>query len=503
MAQPPIRKLDLRQHQLAAYAFASVREASLCGMGMGCGKTAVAVALADNMPAHRTLVLTPTSCRGVWRGQIPKHSGRDVDAVILDRGSVRKRAEQAGAAWNSERPIVVVVNYEAAFREPLRSWLLSRRWDFTVVDESQRVMRLSKTAQFCNELRKVSDRRLALTGTALTSDPISVWGQARFIDPRVFGHDLEAFKERYHNKYAVGTRKACVKINELWSKMYDQGRIPRDLPRTFQFPEWLGTNRTEEFLQRLSTIAFRVENTALDLPPLTIERRTFKLCDKARKFYDQIKHGYREEIKPGRWKDVRSSYAITMRLQQITSGWFPQGDKVFLLDTGKAELFDELLDEAGGEPIVVFARFVRDLDVIRALAERRGLRYGEISQRRKDGLTDIATMPEGIQVNGVQEQAGGAGIDLTLARIVCRYSPSWSVPNFDQSAARVYRPPQQKHVYVISLVAENSVDEDIHRAIEARKGIVSQVWRGLEVVSSPAPTRDTREYPSSDGSTPV
>jgi len=132
---------------------------------------------------------------------------------------------------------------------------------------------------------------------------------------------------------------------------------------------------------------------------------------------------------------------------------------------------------------VVFCRFVRDLDTCRDTCAKLGLRYGEISQRRKDGLSDLGTMPEWCEVVGVQEQAGGAGIDLTRARIGIDYSPSWVLPNYDQKIARIYRPPQDRPVVVYQLVADRTIDEEIHRALNARRAIIERVWSGLATVA--------------------
>jgi len=96
-------------------------------------------------------------------------------------------------------------------------------------------------------------------------------------------------------------------------------------------------------------------------------------------------------------------------------------------------------------------------------------------------------MPDGLQVVAVQEQAGGAGIDLTAARIAVDYSPSWRLDMWDQKVARVYRPPQDKPVILYQLIAENTIDEEIHRALTARRGMVKQVWSGMRELSQPVP----------------
>jgi len=300
----------------------------------------------------------------------------------------------------------------------------------------------------------------------MTQDPVSCWAQCLFLEPDIFGEDLELFLYYFHNEYYVSIRKALA-------KRIEQGLPPIDMS---VYPSWLisGILNEEVFWRRLAAVAIRIESSVLNLPPLVIEKRTFPLSDDARRLYDAIQEGYLQNIEQGLWPDVRGSFAVTMRLQQITSGWLPNREKAIVeVDNGKAEVIREILDEAGGEPVVVFARFVNDLAKIEKISTEMGLAYGEISSRRKDGIDCNAIQVDGLQVIGVQEAAGGIGIDLSKSRICVDYSPSWSLEKYDQKIARLHRPPQNRSVVLYQIVCEDSIDEEIHRAIRCRREIVA------------------------------
>jgi SNF2 family DNA or RNA helicase len=482
----------LRPDQEAARAIAVSRPATLLAGAMGTGKSAIAIAVHDTTRCRRTLILCPTTVRGVWRREIAKHSTSGAVAVILESGSIRKRTAVASQAVRAQvfqarvQPVIIVINYEGAWRSPFRELALSVEWDLVVLDESQRVQRRGKIATFCALLHDRATRRLCLTGTPLTQDPLTVWAQCRFLDPSVFGENLEAFTRRYHNRYAVAARKACMKWRDLWEKWELWRNLAPTLPTKLQhpwaFPDFMlaGTIHTDRYLDRLARVTVRIEASVLTLPPLTVECRTFTMSKAARTLHDAIRSPRIREIATGLWANLRDSYGCVMRLQQITSGWLPDATgEVVALDHGKADCLEDILTEAGGEPVVVFTRFVHDLDIVRAMARRMGLLYGEISHRRKDGLSNQGTMTDHLQVLGVQEQAGGAGIDLTRARIAVFYSLSWSRADFDQAVARVHRPPATRPVIVYQLVADDSIDEEIYRAVEARRAIIGYVWKGL------------------------
>lgn len=471
MNQPVIRKHDLWAHQCDAYQFAVTRKSALCGLRMGEGKSCVLIALADNLAARRILVICPTTVRGVWRREFERHAARAYHVVILDKGTIKKRTEQARAATE---PFAVVINYEAAWREPFREWALSQHWDMVILDESHRCQGRSQVSRFVRELK--SECRYCASGTPLTQDPVSIWAQCQFLDPSVFPMSLKSFKRRYWRRNGLSLRKAVERYNLCAARV---GLAPVEVS-----DYWTrGTKRTGEYLVRLADIAFRRENTVLDLPPLTIEKRTFELSPLARRLHDAVQSGFVDRIESGRWPAVQHSYAITMRLQEITSGWLEDTQGIVqTVDTGKAECLSDILDAAAGEPVVVFTRFVRDLDTVRALAEKFGLTYGEISQRRKDGLTSLATMSD-VQVLGVQERAGGVGIDLTRSRIAVFYSLAWSLADYEQAIARLHRPPATQPVVVYQLVAEHSVDEELYLALAARKQQITYVWHGIALAA--------------------
>ena len=126
----------------------------------------------------------------------------------------------------------------------------------------------------------------------------------------------------------------------------------------------------------------------------------------------------------------------------------------------------------------MFCKFTSDLDAVKQLAKDTGRRYGEISGRRKD-LTDTGDMPDGVKLMAVQIQAGGCGIDLTLARFVIYYSIGFSLGDYEQSLARVHRPTQSRSVTYWHLSCSGTVDDAVYRALRNRKDLVTSVMEEL------------------------
>lgn len=484
LPQPPLHVKELWAHQRGGYWFAINRPATMLACGMGTGKSAIAASLLANWNCKRVLVLCPSSVRSVWRRELAKHMPVPHNAVILDRGSITKRTEIADKAWNETSDmLVVVVNYEASWRQPFGDWCLARDWDCVVLDESHSggtKTHGSKTQRHTEKLGTKAKRRLCLTGTPLSQQPMDAWGQYAFLQPEIFGPWRE-FKDRYYAARHHRIRKSAAKINELINeKWYGDPEFARSLHIIIPEWKWPGIYHVKEFNRKLEPITFQCRSDdVLDLPPLMIEERYGRMGNEARRIYEQIENDLYADLGDARLS-VLCHLSKLLRLQQVTSGFLPddQGN-IHNVDTRKAELLRELLEATVGERMVVFCRFVHDLDVIRATTAALGRRYGEISQRRKDGLSDQGTMADNVDVCGAQLQSASLGIDLTGARYAAVYSPSFSLAEWDQALKRVHRPGQAKPVVIYRLIIEASIDSTVHAAITARKDVVTHILNDL------------------------
>lgn len=467
-------------HQAQAFHFARPRDAAALIMEMGTGKSRVAVDLVCQREHKRVLVVCPRKVVRVWPREFRRYQTVDVDVAAPHRGrlggklSVSKRLAQIDDALQTtpdDHPLVVVVNYEAAYTGKMAELLKAQRWDLVILDESHRIKKPGgKWSLFCNELRKRADHRLCLTGTLMPHSPLDVYAQYRFLDPGIFGTSFAAFRNRYavmggfQNKEVVAFKVSPIDKHGRPNEHYDE-------------------TLAREFNEKVHSIAYQCKaDDVLDLPPTTTDDVTTVLEPKARAIYDDLNKEMVAEVGDG---IVTSANALTklLRLQQVTSGHLPLDDldgmgerHVEVIGTEKRELLaDTIEDLPVEEPIVVFTRFTHDLDAVREVAEQQGRRYAEVSGRRDDGLDDEACMTTDAEVVGVQIQAGGVGVDLTRARYAVFYSVGFSLGDFDQAVKRVHRPGQTQHTYFYHLVVEATKDVTVYEALNNRRDLVDAV----------------------------
>src|ERR1035438_10404007 len=241
----------------------------------------------------------------------------------------------------------------------------------------------------------------------------------------------------------------------------------------YQSKQVTGYQHLDELERLMSRITFRVGSEVLDLPPATHVTYHCDLCPEAMRVYTGIEEDFVAEVQDGR---VTATNALVklIRLQQIANGVLKtdDGNQIRIDDAKRRLLTDTLEDMGKDEPVVVFCRYHLDLDAVQEACRAVGFESLELSGRQDD----LARWQKGGgQVLAVQISAGGVGVDLTRARFSIYYSLGFSLGDYDQSLARIHRPGQTRPVEHVHLVARNTVDVKIMRALERRAEIVGAI----------------------------
>lgn len=449
LEQPKLRVRDSWRHQLEAYNFAKDLNAVMLNMDMGTGKTKVAIDLIQNDPFAKTVVvLCPTSVVSVWASELDKHGSRELEwwSPAL-KGSVKKRSELVAATIALRDGVrVFVVNYEAAWREPMASLLKESSPDFLILDEIHRIKAPGgRASRYCQQLARTARRKMGLTGTLMPSGPLDVYAQFRALDEGVFGTSFAKFRSRYAVMGGYGGYEVVRFQNE------------------------------SELRDKIRFMTYEVSADVLDLPEVIHTYRECDLSKTATSIYNKLEHDLYAEFESG---EITASNALVklLRLRQITGGWLTTDDgDPKQIDTSKARLLAETLEDIGGEPTVIFCQFSKDIDTVHEQGRKLGLKVLELSGRAKQNNEWQAG--EG-DILAVQIQSGGVGIDLTRARYCIYYSVGFNLGEYLQSLARVHRPGQERVVTYIHLLARGTVDQKVHNALKRKQNIIEVVLHG-------------------------
>jgi len=141
----------------------------------------------------------------------------------------------------------------------------------------------------------------------------------------------------------------------------------------------------------------------------------------------------------------------------------------------------ELLEETEGK-VIIWANYVEDIKNITNSLKKA---YGEASTVEYYGAVDSTLRQDNIaqfqQKNSPTRyfvgnaQTGGYGITLTAANTVIYYSNSYDLEKRLQSEDRAHRIGQTGSVTYVDLIAEDTIDERIVKALRSKINIANEI----------------------------
>lgn len=404
-------KTKLRPYQQTAVQRALEHDGFALLMDMRTGKTLTALAVAEaRKDVTRVLVVCPKRAIGVWHSEIAKH------------------LENTGKEFK-------VLNYEAiALNRKLEKELLKWGPDLVILDEMHRIKnRTSKQAKACHRLGAAVPYRLGLTGTAISQGPQDAFSQFKFVDPTLFPARWADFRDEYLimggylGRQIIGHRQQA------------------------KFSELVHSRSYRVTLNEVTATATRVRHSKV-----IVDLRESRIP------YNRLKDELVLELGG---KEIQSPIIVAklQKLQQIAGGAVLMDDgSVSVLGSEKLVALRNLLLHAEGK-VVIFARYLHELDRIRKLAMEMRL-----STQTVCGLREY-TGNFGCDIVIVQIQSGLA-IDLSEADVAIFYSTDFSYVNFQQAKARILAHGKQRVIYYY-LISKDTVDSSIYRALSRKTNV--------------------------------
>ena len=437
---------------------------------MGCGKTLTSIAIMGAMyqakRIDRVLIVAPTSVVAVWPHELSDFADFPFTAetLLADRRKCEKSLSNL-QRYPYPKLKVAVINYEKVWREGFKEALIDYDADLIICDESQRIKgHDSKQSKAMHELGDRARYKMILSGTPVQNNVTDIWSQYRFLDKTVFGELYYPFQNHYCVMHSVFKSKVLRTINE------------------------------DELITKEHSIAFRVtKEEALDLPEQTFETRHIVMPSKERRMYDMLMRESVAEIEGEGTSTATTVLTRLLRLQQFTGGFLVKdGDsKPQQISTAKIDALKDIIEDYvvdGGKKLVIFARFIPEVDAIIRMAEKtlkdkkvisiqgsvkKELRGAIIDQFQKD--------PDTMVIVG-QIDTLGVGVTLTAADTCVYYSKTYNYATYEQSLSRIHRIGQRNVCTYIDLMVDNSVDERITKALRKKEDLATKIvdnWREI------------------------
>ena len=456
-------------HQLKALEMSWNREVFAYFMEMGTGKSKVLLdniaMLYDRGKINGALIIAPKGVYKNWfDSEIPIHMVDHIQKkMVLWQSNINQKQQlKLDTLFKPEVDLhILIMNVEALSTRKgvsfVERFLLSHN-TLMAVDESTTIKNPdAKRTKAIVKLSTGAKYRRILTGSPVTKSPLDLYKQCEFLDPWLLDHQ---------SYYTFRTRYAVMRT------MNFNGRSVNVV---------VGYRNLEELSEKLKPFSYRIlKDDCLDLPPKTFMKRVIQLTPEQNKVYQQMKSMALAELNG---KMVTTVNVITqlMRLQQITCGHFKADDGSMqeIKNNRITELMD-LLEEVEGKAII-WAHWRHDIATIVREIEKEYpgsvmTYYGDTtSDDRQKAIKEIQDPESKVRFLVGTPQTGGYGITLTGASTMIYYSNGYDLEKRKQSEARIDRIGQEKPMTYIDILAEDTIDEKIVKALRKKVNIATEI----------------------------
>jgi SNF2 family DNA or RNA helicase len=450
----------LRPYQRTAVAHLHGRNRAALFLDMGLGKTCICLTALrpSDLPA---LVVAPKRvAEEVWH--VEGEKWRPDLRVGRAIGSPKAR----DAVLRDPSLDVVVISQEN-IKDPA---IGAREYSTFIIDElsgyGARGARWKAARRII--MRGDVDNVWGLTGTPVPNGYEALWPQMYLLDG---GHRLG---------------KTLTVFRQKW---FDRGR---QLPNGAVYGRKLLPGADKEIMAALEDIAMSMtrKDSGVEVQEPIWNEVTVPLPAKVLALQDRLREELvldLEDLGLGHMiHTADTAAALGNRLSQISAGFMYEdtelaqmanrAKRVSWLHDERSKAVEEIVDGTGGSPVLVFYRYLPELEMLKKRFKDKlhtPKEDGWFRKWDKGQLPILAAHPKSIG-HGLNMQYGGHTAVWT--------SPTWDLEQWDQGNSRLPRPGQENQVVVHMLTAPGTVDAKIYKALR-KKASVQDAF--LEYLSSP------------------
>lgn len=381
---------------------------------------------------------------------------------VID-GSKSKRVQQISSVLEGETD-VLVINWEglrahtrlAAYPtvrltddEKQPKELNEINFKSVIADETHRAKEpRAKQTRALWAVSADAENRIALTGTPIANSPEDGWAIMHFVAPDEF-----PAKSRFIERYALQSWNMFggLEIVGLKSETKDE---------LFQILD-------PRFIRRTKA------EVAPELPAKIYETRVIELQPKQRKAYDQLRKEMLAELDSGILL-ATSPLTKLIRLRQlaVAYGAFDEGGNVTLTDPSCAvDALEEILEELGGEPCVVFAESKQLINLAAARLTRKlkpgsvGVITGDVVPEEREQVRQ-AFVNRRSRVVLMTLATGGTGLSFPGCSTAVFLERSFNEVQNQQAEDRIHgigRGVEGVPSVIIDVLAKDTIQARVHQ----------------------------------------
>lgn len=406
-------------------------------LDMGLGKTlttlsAIKELVLDYGVVDKVLVIAPLSVTTVWADEVAKWDNFSELTLSLVTGSAANRKAALAAEVD-----IYIINVDNV------AWLVEyygRAWPFDMIVIDELSTFKSASTQRFKALRKVRPKAswlVGLTGTPSPNGLQDLWSQIYLLDR---GERLGTSMTRYRQTY--------------FYPLSGQGYVVY---------KWgLKEGAEDKIHEKIGDICISMKaKDYLKLPGRVDNVIEVQLPQEALRTYHTLKRQFVAEL-AGETVTASNAAVLSNKLLQMASGkvYYNEDHDEVTLHTAKLEALERVVEEAQGQPILVFYTFKHERDRLLKhfkQAKQLDVKAGDVKRWNAGEIPMLLANP----------QSAGHGLNLQQGgHIIVWYNLTWSLEQYLQANARLDRQGQTQPVIVHHLVAKGTIDEQVMEALK-------------------------------------
>lgn len=432
-----------------------------CGLflDMGLGKTvttltAVNFLIYEDLDITTTLIVAPKRvAESVWSAEIEKwdHLKHLKISKIIGNEKQRKKAV-------AQRADIYIISRDNI------AWLIGLfggsmlPYDMLVIDESSS-FKSPKSVRFkaLKAAQPSFKRVVILTGTPAPNGLIDLWSQIFLLDRgQRLGKTITAYREAY---FKPDKRNGAIVFNYK-----------------------LQTDGEQQIHAKIEDICMSMKaKDYLDLPERINNYIELEFSPELRKKYDEFEESQVLELfGDGDEISAVNAAALSNKLLQFANGAvYDELKNYHVVHDLKIEALEEILENANGKPVLVAWTYRSDMERIHQALKKYKPRDLKTDQDIRDwnaGKIQLLLMHPASGGHGLNLQAGG--------NIIVWFGQTWSLELYMQFNARLDRQGQTDSVIVNHLIAKNTIDLDVIKALDKKntkqEGLMAAIKAKIE-----------------------
>ncbi len=428
----------LHGYQEFAVDFILTHESSALLLDMGLGKTLTTLTAIKELKDfgildEKVLIVAPlTVAKDTWPKEIEKweHLKGLTYSVIVGKKSERV------AAIDKERDIYIVNKENFVWLTENSKWV----WKTVIIDELSG-FKATNTKRFkaMRKIRPKVKRMIGLTGTPAPNSLLDLWPQMYTIDRgESLGKSITKYREQYF--YPASANGHIVY-------------------------KWALKEGADDLIYEAigdTAISMKAKDY-LKLPPRVDNFIEVEMDKKEMALYKQLKRDYVLEYLDQEIVAANAAGLQNKLLQLAQGAIYSEDGSVLNVHMRKKIALDQIIEEANGQPVLVFYWFKFDRDrLLEWYPEAEEINDKNISKWNEGKIPILLAHPASAG-HGLNLQAGG--------HIIAWYGMNWSSEYYSQANARLDRQGQTESVVVHHIITKGTDDS---RVLDVVQGKISQ-----------------------------